>query len=78
MYRQSAQGSGSASRSSGRTIFQTQGQHRGVRTQRKFCVQAEADIHGIAFGQRIIDGKVRGMSMMDLKPEESRTTPFGT
>ena len=37
--------------------------------------EQEADIHGIAYGQRIIDGKVKGLSMMDLKPEDRRATP---
>ena len=61
----------------------SQKDHRGVRTS-EFLAQVlcaseqEADVHGIAFGQRIIDGKVKGMSVMDLKPEERRATPFGT
>ena len=28
-----------------------------------YSTEAEADIHGIAFGQRIIDGKVAGLSL---------------
>ena len=54
--------------------------HRGARTNefpaQVLCAsEEEADIHGIAFGQRIIDGKVKGMSVMDLKPEDRRATP---
>ncbi len=54
--------------------------HRGVRTsefpQHVLCAsEQEADIHGIAFGQRIIDGKVKGLSVMDLKAEDRRATP---
>ena len=57
--------------------------HRGVRisefSAQVLCVcEQEADVHGIAFGQRIIDRKVKGMSVMDLKPEEPRATPFET
>lgn len=53
---------------------------RGLRT-REFPVEVlyaseqEADIHGVAFGQRIIDGKVEDLSVMDLKTEDRRTTP---
>lgn len=54
--------------------------HRGVRTSefpaQVLCASVqEADVHGIAFGQRIIDGKVKGMSVMDLKSEDRRATP---
>ena len=61
----------------------SQQDHQGVRTSefpaQVLCAsEQEADIHGIAFGQRIIDGKVKGMSVMDLKPEERGAAPFGT
>ena len=61
----------------------SQQDHQGVRTSefptQVLCAsEQEADIHGIAFGQRIIDGKVKGMSVMDLKPEERGSAPFGT
>ncbi|MBC7838352.1 MAG: PilZ domain-containing protein [Nitrospiraceae bacterium] len=54
--------------------------HRGVRTsnfpaQVLYTSEQEADIHGITFGQRVIDGKVEGLSVMDLKPEDRRATP---
>lgn len=54
--------------------------HRGVRT-REFSVnvvyatEQEADIHGIAYGQRLIDGKVEGRSVMDMKTTDRRMTP---
>ena len=40
-----------------------------------YATQQEADIHGIAFGQRLIDGKVEGQSVMDMKTEDRRATP---
>ena len=40
-----------------------------------YATEQEADIHGIAFGQRLIDGKVEGRSVMDLKTEDRRATP---
>ncbi len=54
--------------------------HRGVRTREfssevLYATEQEADIHGIAFGQRLIDGKVEGRSVMDLKTEDRRVTP---
>ena len=54
--------------------------HQGLRTSefpaQVLCAsEQEADIHGIAFGQRIIDGKVKGMSVRDLKLEDRRATP---
>ena len=61
----------------------SQHDHLGLRTSefraQVLCAsEQEADVHGIAFGQRIIDGKVKGMSVMDLKPAEPRATPLGT
>ncbi|MEO7863354.1 MAG: DUF6566 family protein [Nitrospirales bacterium] len=32
-----------------------------------YATEQEADIHGIAYGQRIIDGKVDGHSVSDMK-----------
>ncbi|MEO7862378.1 MAG: DUF6566 family protein [Nitrospirales bacterium] len=32
-----------------------------------YATEQEADIHGIAYGQRIIDGKVEGRSVRDMK-----------
>lgn len=40
-----------------------------------YASEHDADIHGIAFGQRIIDGKVDGLSVMDLKTTDRRATP---
>lgn len=60
-------------------IFISVDDHRGVKT-REFSVAVvyataqEADIHGIAFGQRLIDGKVEGRSVTDMKTVERRTT----
>jgi hypothetical protein len=53
---------------------------RGVRTREfstdgEYATEQEADIHGIAFGQRLIDGKVKGRSVVDMKTEDRRATP---
>ena len=40
-----------------------------------YATEQEADIHGITFGQRLIDGKVEGQSVMDMKTEDRRATP---
>jgi hypothetical protein len=53
---------------------------QGVRTSEfpahvLYTSEQEADIHGIAFGQRVIDGKVEGLSVMDLKPKDRRAAP---
>ncbi len=40
-----------------------------------YATAQEADIHGIAFGQRLIDGKVEGRSVVDLKTTDRRATP---
>jgi PilZ domain len=61
-------------------IFVSVDDHRGVKT-REFSVdvvyatEQEADIHGITFGQRLIDGKVAGQSIMDMKTVDRRVTP---
>jgi len=34
--------------------------------------EAEADVHGIAFGQRIIDGRVVGQTVWDMKSQDRR------
>jgi hypothetical protein len=54
--------------------------HRGVRTREfssevLYATEQEADIHGTTFGQRLIDGKVEGQSVMDMKTAERRATP---
>src|SRR5215813_1698709 len=61
-------------------IFISVEDSRGVLT-RQFAVESiyateqEADIHGIAYGQRLIDGKVEGQSVMDMKTTDRRATP---
>ncbi len=40
-----------------------------------YATEQEADIHGIAFGQRLIDGKIEGQSVMDMKTVDRRATP---
>ena len=54
--------------------------HRGVKTREFsadvwYATKQEADIHGIAFGQRLIDGKVEGQSVVDMKVADRRATP---
>jgi hypothetical protein len=39
-----------------------------------YATQQKADIHGIAFGQRLIDGTVADQSVMDMKSEDRRAT----
>jgi hypothetical protein len=61
-------------------IFISLEDHRGVRTREfsadvLYATEQEADIHGIAFGQRLIDGKVEGRSVMDMKTTDRRATP---
>ena len=40
-----------------------------------YATEEEADIHGIAFGQRVIDDKVDGWSVSDMKYADRRATP---
>jgi hypothetical protein len=40
-----------------------------------YKTEQEADIHGITFGQRLIDGKVEGQSVRDMKTTDRRATP---
>src|SRR5258705_12885587 len=40
-----------------------------------YATQQEGDIHGIAFGQRLINGTGEGQSVMDMKMEDRRATP---
>lgn len=40
-----------------------------------YATEQEADIHGIAFGQRLIDGKVIGQSVADMKTTDRRVRP---
>jgi PilZ domain len=61
-------------------IFISLEDHCGNRTRELsaesvYATKQEAEIHGIAFGQRIIDGKVEGLSVVDMKTEDRRVTP---
>jgi hypothetical protein len=61
-------------------IFISFEDHRGVRTgeissEVLYATEQEADIHGTTFGQRLIDGKVEGQSIMDMETEERRAMP---
>ena len=40
-----------------------------------YATEQEADIHGITFGQRLIDGKVEGQSVTDMKTDDRRAMP---
>lgn len=40
-----------------------------------YASEDEADFYGIAFGQRVIDGKVDGQAVWDLKAQNRRITP---
>ena len=60
-------------------IFIALDDYRGVQTREfpagvLYATEEEADIHGIAFGQRVIDGKVDGRSVMDMKTADRRAT----
>jgi len=53
---------------------------RGVKTREfsagvVYATEQEADVHGITFGQGLIDGKVEGQSVMDMKTVDRRMTP---
>lgn len=61
-------------------IFISMDNHRGVKTSEfsadvLYATEQEADIHGIAFGQRLIDGKIEGQSVMNMKTVDRRATP---
>lgn len=61
-------------------IFVSVDDHLGVKAREfspdvLYATEQEADIHGITFGQRLIDGKVEGQSVMDMKTVDRRATP---
>ncbi len=61
-------------------IFISVDDHQGVKAREfsadvVYATEQEADIHGVAFGQRLIDGKVEGQSVMDMKTVDRRATP---
>jgi PilZ domain len=61
-------------------IFISVGDHLGIHSREfssevLYKTEEEAEIHGIAFGQRLIDGRVTGQSVADMKTTDRRTTP---
>ncbi len=50
-------------------------QRREFQSDTFYLTEQDADLHGIAFGQRLIDGKVDGQSVADMKGTERRATP---
>ena len=61
-------------------IFISVDDHRDVRTREfsadgVYATEPEADLHGITYGQRLIDGKVDGRSVVDMKTTDRRTMP---
>src|SRR6185503_2392305 len=61
-------------------IFVSVDNHQGVKSREfsadvVYATEQEADIHGIAFGQRLIDGKVEGQSVREMKTVDRRATP---
>lgn len=53
---------------------------RGIQTREfthetRYATEQEADLHGMTFGQRVIDGKVEGLAVWDLKSQDRRITP---
>lgn len=40
-----------------------------------YATEQEAHVHGITYGQRVVDGKVDGRSVMDMKTTDRRATP---
>ena len=58
------------------SVADTRGVHtREFSPEGAYATHQEADIHGITFGQRVIDGKVDGRSVMDMKTSDRRATP---
>ena len=61
-------------------IFISFEDRRGVQTGEfsadvRYATEQEADIHGIAYGQRLIEGKVAGRSVKDMKMPDRPATP---
>ncbi|OQW38738.1 MAG: hypothetical protein A4C66_11565 [Nitrospira sp. HN-bin3] len=50
-------------------------QSRELTAEGLYASEDEADFYGIAFGQRVIDGRVDGLAVWDLKVQERRITP---
>jgi len=60
-------------------IFIAMESANGVRTRKfasdvLYATEQEAHIHGIAYGQRVIDGKIEGQSVADMKGANRRAT----
>jgi len=61
-------------------IFISVDDHLGIRSREFYSAvlyktKQEADIYGITFGQRLIDGKVEIRSVTDMKTTDRRMTP---
>ena len=61
-------------------IFISFEDHRGIKTREfsadgLYATEQEADIHGTTYGQRLIEGKVEGQSVTDMKTEDRRAMP---
>ena len=61
-------------------LFISVDDHPGIRSWEVYPAvlyktEQEADIHGIAFGQRLIDGSMEGRSVTDMKTIDRRMTP---
>lgn len=50
-------------------------QTRALTAEGLYASEDEADFYGIAFGQRVIDGRVDGLAVWDLKAQNRRITP---
>lgn len=46
--------------------------HREFSSEVFYLTEHEADVHGIAFGQHLVDGKLEGLSVLDMKVEKRR------
>jgi len=58
------------------SVLQPSGiQPRDFSTDARYETEAEADVYGISFGQRIIDGRVVGQTVWDMKSQDRRVTP---
>ena len=44
-------------------------------TEVLYVTEQEADIHGVTFAQRLIDGNVEGQSIVDMKMKDRRAMP---
>ncbi len=61
-------------------IFISVEDHQGIQSREfssevLYSTEQEADIHGITFGHRLIDGKLQGRSVADMKTTDRRVTP---